>query len=459
MGKKYFIVWEIVNIIVSFLCMILSIRNNINYNFYLLPLVFSLLFFICKNLKNLIGKYPGITVCLFVMFMRYVIFPLILCKSGNLSIYAKNYNNINWAIIIMIYEMIAIFLTLDISTKYTIKFNKSKKNRKKEEIKIRTPFIIVLIIVILLGGIYITNTNLLNSTAVFAKDSIDESITDTSGMIKIVWQCLTTWIFIFFINIQKKKYDKSTDNKYIIFSIILSLCFIGITYISQSRISRWYTLVSAVSSIFLLRVLFPQKKKSITIIIIVPAIILILIASFLKSGVNSVFDLITVTSGDAYFAGPVSVNNAIGLAKSCSVGITNIIYDFFNNMPIVNHFIKSGNSTVYLYNLYLGRIFSNSSGDQIIPLVGQSYIFFGWILSPLLSVVSIILMRIADKQFFYATNYMKYVWAFISIWFGLETILNMTINLSWIYIRIIPLFITFWFIEKISYKQKIEKRM
>lgn len=134
--------------------------------------------------------------------------------------------------------------------------------------------------------------------------------------------------FYFFINIQKKKYDKSTDNKYIIFSIILSLCFIGITYISQSRISRWYTLVSAVSSIFLLRVLFPQKKKSITIIIIVPAIILILIASFLKSGVNSVFDLITVTSGDAYFAGPVSVNNAIGLAKSCSVGITNIIYDF-----------------------------------------------------------------------------------------------------------------------------------
>lgn len=126
-------------------------------------------------------------------------------------------------------------------------------------------------------------------------------------------------------------------------------------------------------------------------------------------------------------------------------------------MPIVNHFIKSGNSTVYLYNLYLGRIFSNSSGDQIIPLVGQSYIFFGWILSPLLSVVSIILMRIADKQFFYATNYMKYVWAFISIWFGLETILNMTINLSWIYIRIIPLFITFWFIEKLVTNRKSKK--
>ena len=43
-------------------------------------------------------------------------------------------------------------------------------------------------------------------------------------------------------------------------------------------------------------------------------------------------------------------------------------------MPIVNHLLNLEIQLVYLYNLYLGRIFSNSSGDQIIPLVGQSYI-------------------------------------------------------------------------------------
>ena len=52
---------------------------------------------------------------------------------------------------------------------------------------------------------------------------------------------------------------------------------------------------------------------------------------------------------------------------------------------------------------------------------------------------------------------MKYVWGIVAIWFGLETILNMTINLSWLYIRIIPMFATFWFIEKISPKQTEEK--
>ena len=51
------------------------------------------------------------------------------------------------------------------------------------------------------------------------------------------------------------------------------------------------------------------------------------------------------------------------------------------------------------------------------------------------------------------TSYMKYIWGFVAVWFGLETILNMTINLSWLYIRILPMFATFWFIEKISPKQ------
>lgn len=44
-----------------------------------------------------------------------------------------------------------------------------------------------------------------------------------------------------------------------------------------------------------------------------------------------------------------------------------------------------------------------------------------------------------------------------AVWFGLGTILNMTISLSWLYIRIIPMFAIFWFIERISLKQTEEK--
>lgn len=109
---------------------------------------------------------------------------------------------------------------------------------------------------------------------------------------------------------------------------------------------------------------------------------------------------------------------------------------------------------IYLTNQnILGRIFYGSRGDQIIPLVGQSGIFFSCVLAPLLSCFSVFLIRVTDKKYVETTSYMKYIWGFVAVWFGLETILNMTINLSWLYIRILPMFATFWLIEKISPKQ------
>lgn len=263
------------------------------------------------------------------------------------------------------------------------------------------------------------------------------------------------------INRQKDKYTVDQKNRHIGISILYMLIFVIITYMGQARISRWYTLVSSIAAIFILISLFPEKTSIITITTVIPVVVLIVLASLLKAGLYTqgnhlhfqISELITPTSGDAYFAGPVSINNAIGLSKIKGIGFRNIIYDICNNMPIVNHFVKTGNSTAYLYNSYLGRIFNSSGGDQIISLVGQSGIFFSWIFAPLLSCISVLFLRFSDKKYLQTTNYMKYIWGFIAIWFGLETILNMTINLSWIYIRIIPMFIIFWLIDKISFKQ------
>ena len=81
---------------------------------------------------------------------------------------------------------------------------------------------------------------------------------------------------------------------------------------------------------------------------------------------------------------------------------------------------------------YLGRIFYWFKRRSIIPLVGQSGIFFSWVLAPLLSCISVLLIRATDKKYVETTSYMKYIWGFVAVWFGLGTILNMTISLSWL---------------------------
>lgn len=464
--RRKIVLWEICNFVAFFYCIFASVNRQTEYGVFLLPLAYSILFAVCYRSRRLIGKTPGTTVIMGVMFCRYVVLPVVLCSSGELSKYANDYRYMVQAVIIMLYEMFAIFMALEMTaTKawyiYTRQYDQGRKN-----VIVSPPFLVVLVIFCVLVGIYLTNQNILNGNIFLVNDvanEVDESIQDVSSLVKIVWQCITAWFFVYGINRQKDKYAVDKKRRHVGIAIIYMLLYVIITYIGQARISRWYTLVSAITAIFVLISLFPCEKKMIAMTTIIPVVALILMASALKTGLGiqrgtgslySLFSkLITPTSGDAYFAGPVSVNNAIGLSKTNGVGLHNIIYDIFNNMPIINHLVDTNNSTVYLYNAHLGRIFYGSRGDQIIPLVGQSGIFFSWVLAPLLSCFSVFLIRATDKKYVETTSYMKYIWGFVAVWFGLETILNMTINLSWLYIRILPMFATFWFIEKISPKQ------
>lgn len=92
-------------------------------------------------------------------------------------------------------------------------------------------------------------------------NEVDESIQDVSGMVKIVWQCMTAWFFVYGINRQKDKYAVDNKRMHVGISIMYMLMYVIITYIGQARISRWYTLVSAITAIFVLISLFPGEKK------------------------------------------------------------------------------------------------------------------------------------------------------------------------------------------------------
>lgn len=463
--RNRIILWEIINFVAFFYCAIASMNRQTEYGIFLLPLVYGILFVVSSKSRRLIGKTPGVTVIMGVMFLRYVVLPITLCSTGELSKYANNYKYMTEAIVIMIYEMVLIFAVLELTAYNAWSVYIKDEYQDKKNVSVRPAFLVVLIICCVLVGIYLTNQSILNSNILVVTDmanNVDESVQDVSSFVKILWQCITAWIFVYGINRQKDKYRADKKKIHVGISIIFMLLFIMVTFIGQARISRWYTLVSSIAAIFILISLFPAEKKLVVKTTIIPVVALLVVASLLKSGLythggtngySQLSGLLTPTSGDAYFAGPVSINNAIGLSKTGNVGFHNIIYDIFNNMPVINHLVDTNNSTVYLYNAYLGRIFNGSRGDQIIPLAGQSGIFFTWVLAPLLSCISVFLLRIADKKYLETISYVKYVWAIVTVWLGLETILNMTINLSWLYIRIIPMFVTFWLIDKISPKQ------
>ncbi len=441
----------------SFLTLYCQIVNRVAYNFVILPFCFSILLIILYRLiRSQILKKPGLTILIIILFVRYTVLPYMMCDTGMISIHTQDSTELDNGVLLMVYEMIWIFLGIylfysKIRFIPTSSYSISKRlwqNRRS----------IITFTIIAIGILWVTNPSLVGGISLITKGFIEDSgnMTEKSSLVIILWTILTTWLYVFFVLINSAKYNQDKAKRHITSSVIYTLLFILITYISQEEISRWQTLMCALGGIYLLVHCFAEKKKLITIYIVAPVTVLMISATLFKNFAESTLtgnseEKMFITTLDAYLAGPSSVSNSIALNnKNMNVGLTSLGYDLVNNMPIVNHYVDTKKSTVYLYNLFLDRIFtSDGRGDQIIPLIGQGYIYFGYIFAPLLSMLCIYFLSFFDAKYTKSSGYYTYLYAFISCWIAVAPVLNLTLILSWIYIRIIPVLIFFSIAKKV----------
>lgn len=436
--------------------------------FWLIPFVYMLLIHWYSMSRPLMGA--GHVALMIAMAGRYLLTPLSIYGTESLSSSALQYGYLYQAIILMVYEMIAIFIVLFLcDNKYKKRINSYlyKTNITFADItkQIKPMYFyaglsIWLCIAILykniLGGLSVLLSGALNEMR--EVELVDYEGSNIIG--GILWETLCVWLFSYLVFKQKERLLSSNLRKPVIISLIYTIAIVILSFIDQSGLSRWYTIVITGASVAMLLKLFPNKKKMIVSTIVIPSVILIIFITLFKNaglilGEGTIgaalYTLFDPSKMDVYFSGPVNVNNALYVYYNSKLDITTIVNDICNNMPVVNHFMDIRATSVYAYNASLGRIFADSVGDQIIPLIGQSMIYFGVILAPTLSCISIIFACWADHKFMVCKDFMLYVFAFIGIWFAVSSMMhNLTITLSWIYIRIIPFFFAFWLTNKIA---------
>lgn len=436
--------------------------------FWLIPFVYMLLIHLYSMSRPLMGA--GHVALMIAMAGRYLLTPLSIYGTESLSSSALQYGYLYQAIILMVYEMIAIFIVLFLcDNKYKKRINSYlyKTNITFADITKQIKpmyFYAGLSIWLCIAVLY---KNILGGLSVLLSGALNEmrevELVDYEGsniIGGILWETLCVWLFSYLVFKQKERLLSSNLRKPVIISLIYTLAIVILSFIDQSGLSRWYTIVITGASVAMLLKLFPNKKKMIVSTIVIPSVILIIFITLFKNaglilGEGTIgaalYTLFDPSKMDVYFSGPVNVNNALNVYYNSKLDITTIINDICNNMPVVNHFMDIRATSVYAYNASLGRIFADSAGDQIIPLIGQSLIYFGVILAPTLSCISIIFACWADYKFLVCKDFKLFVFAFIGIWFAVSSMMhNLTITLSWIYIRIIPFFFVFWLTNKIA---------
>lgn len=462
---------KIISIIVS--CYCIYKMHVFDYPFWQIPFVYMLLIHWYSASKPCTGA--GHTALMIAMSGRYLLTPLSIYGTESLSKFATQYGYLNEAIILIIYEMISLFIVLFIcDKKYKLRVRGNTCNSQQSFAIIGRMikpywFYITLSVWLIIAVFYkniVGGFNVLVSGALNEMREVEQVNYGASNIIGgILWQTLCVWIFSYLVFRQRGLVASNNLQRPVILSLIYTIVIITLSFIDQSGLSRWFTIVITGASVAMLLKLFPHEKKLIVLTIIVPSAILILFITLFKNvglilGESSIgdalFDLFDPSKMDIYFSGPVNVNNALNVYYNSNLDISTIINDLCNNMPIVNHYMDTRETSVYAYNASLGRIYDNNAGDQIMPLIGQSMIYFGLLLAPLLSCFSTIIVCWADYKFTICKDFLLFLFSFIAIWFAVESMmLNLTITASWMYNRIIPFYLAFWLTNKMSGIKKV----
>jgi len=426
-------------IVISLFFLVVSIFTfKSEYSSFLMLLEVEYIVCFCFYKKDLSFKKPGALVLIGIMFMRYIIVPTVLISSGTLNKFAKTYDNVSIAILIMAIEMICIFFVLYF-------YNPVIKKPYEETKEFTNRKIVVLIVLLILILIYSRNTSLIGNLSFDSTNSIvfEEVESNISGLVSIIWQTFSVFLYCSLVKIL---YESNINGFCkIVGSLLVTALYIVVIFTGQSSISRWYTIVTMCASCSWLMKLYPTKKKIVFISIVIPVCFFLVIASIIKnttlgknySFIEGIQSLFNSTNMDTYFSGPVNINTAIEVYKYSNTSIKSIFYDLTNNLPYINHFINTNNATIKLFNAYLGR------GDQILPLVGQSFMWFSYVGMPFLSMLSCIITLKLDSKFSSSKGILSFLFAFFSIWSALMLITNFTIWIAWVYVRIIPAYILF----------------
>lgn len=450
-----FLVCSIISLVIQ------ALNTNEGYRFmFFLPFFFGLnLALFCNWLKCFYQSYV-IKLILLTMFIRYIIMPLCIVFSENYGGVGYNPQNniLEFSIFLMIYEMLFVFFIINFYLKNKL-YKLSNKNKTSINY-FKKNIIFSIIILIGIGLLIIFPGYLSKYKFILSLDQgfgeIEKLSNSFDGAIQLFIDYSKICLIIIFINKFKHLYDNSGKKIYLYLSYIIVLP----TILFITGTSRLSIVLSALTYLILFINIFPEYKRRTIYIFCSLLITTVVISTTYKifgTGINEISHEDSnlswlAVSLQQYFAGPRNVALAIDANEKLINLDRYIIFinDFFRNIPFLGKVISKGVTSTELFNLNIYN--KEGINDQIIPLIGQSLIYFGYILSPILSCIFYILaiklerlMNIDNRIEF------KYIYISLFIWFSLSNMTNMQFLVPSVFASFIPMYIIFCLNRKLKF--------
>lgn len=403
--KSYSFKRVILNTLFLFISIAVSIiiySNNQNpgYNYlFLLPIVYSICF-ISVYSKIIFGEFRIFYfIYIAVSIARYCILPLMIVLSGHYggrSIIPPTYDSFNRAILLMLYELIVTtFFIFYMEKRYgfdvTYENNPTAK-RREIEFTANTSNVIYLLFGLCIIGLIIINPGILrkihflspSANSYNSNNILDSFAVYSFNLFKQL--CFTILVY------KLSESYKIKGNFSIIWMAGL-LAFFNMAIYTGTNRSR--ILIDGIISLLIIYKLFGKKSKILIITLcIVLALIMVGVTIFRQyvSITNDGNKLIGFTDTlQVYLGGPYNVAIALETKEMFPEAsrLRVLLFDIFRPMLGVNFFIK--NLPIDYSNVFFNkRIWIGiDRRSQILPMIGQGNLFFGFLFAPIFNILFI----------------------------------------------------------------------
>lgn len=471
-GEKFYKKYRITVIITSIITIIYGLFTNKGYGYELLPILpilFLIFFMLNKKIHYYSEKFYGLFILNILMFIRYVLSPffVFLNMDYGKAIYTGVIplaSSCKLALVYMIIEMIAIFITILLfSDKFynsNKKVNQNKSNTKN--LKNSNKNIIIFLFIIFSIILILFNFNLFmpNQLLLINENYDISSQEELSGIADLVFFAFKLLAMGLLVGKCVEKYKIKNKFKYILFSYIILLFYI-ILNTSTSRINM---ILPLLFFILLTKDIF--KKKGFILLmasVIVLSIAFVSITMYknawlFKDGNFSIssFSKILTSQIQEYTSNVRPIAQGIEATEiyNREMTLNTFFNDFIGSIPIINHFIDARDRSNAYYNRYIlgsGR----EDTPLIMPLVTISAEYFSEYFCWVLTVVCILLMMYIDGNSTYEnkTFLEKYIKIYLMFIFASCIYCNSQIIIGRLITKSLPIYFILFLNKKIEVKK------
>lgn len=399
------------------------------YLLFLYPLTFFILKICLIKYTNLFSNLTSFIIISF-FFIRSVFTPVLLYLS-NYDLLKNGYGiyfnrsvikieNYDLAVLLACYEMTVIFLLLFFLN------SKIKKNYKKETTKLDIKlkyFIYTLIAYIAI--ILIIYPELIHNFQFILNIGESEKIIKVRSLryggdgipaifLTLLNSAFTMQQIILPVYLLEKIKFKKYKTIWVI-SIILLLC-------SITNREKGNTFILLILFMITLYRTYPKYRKLINIFIVFLlffASICLYIKSKNSLGGETLISQLSVLFS-AYFSGIPNIAYSLRMERG---NITNICIDFVKSIPYISgEFFKKELTSASIFNFNING--NNLYKDQILPMIGQGYFYFGYVLAPVLPSFILVLAFYYEHRMKKERNMiLNHIYTYMVLYFSYSSIM------------------------------------